>query len=197
MMSVMLPYTICKFCVYVYGEKMHILVENMMMKRKQSRLNDHKLTSVHCTDIMLHVFSLIIDTGFFKRCFVIPLCTFILCSNCVALLHCTLLHRNCDVKYWCSWTWCCMKVKFILTWNAVMLQWLAAESNWYINIATQLQCVVNGPLLPTVSQCNPLPHTNIQWRVLSPSVHKLMWAKNSGKISLFTGYRIFWNPQTM
>ena len=35
----------------------------------------------------------------------------ILCHNCVALLHCILLHRNCDVTA----LWCCMKVKFFLT----------------------------------------------------------------------------------
>ena len=47
-------------------------------------------------------------------------------------------------------------------------------------------------LLPTVSQCNPLPPTkDIDFHC----THKLMWAKNSGKISLLTNYRIFWNPQ--
>ena len=43
-----------------------------------------------------------------------------------------------------------------------------------------------------MSQCNPLLHTNIHWL---PLYTKLMWAKNSGKISLLTDYRIFWNPQ--
>ena len=47
-------------------------------------------------------------------------------------------------------------------------------------------------VLLTVSQCHPLPHTNVHWLT---TVHKLMWAKKSGKISLFTNYRIFWNPQ--
>ena len=47
-------------------------------------------------------------------------------------------------------------------------------------------------LLPAVSQCNPLPHTNIHWL---PLYTKLMWAKNRRKISLLTNYRIFWNPQ--
>ena len=66
---------------------------------------------------------------------------FILRCNCVALPHYTLLHRNCDVtplQYR-------MKVKFILTWNAVMLRWLAAKSNRYIGTATQLRCSMNGP----------------------------------------------------
>ena len=39
----------------------------------------------------------------------------ILCRNCVALPHCTLLHRNCDDTA----LRCRMKVKFILTWNVV------------------------------------------------------------------------------
>ena len=60
---------------------------------------------------------------------------FILCRNCVVLPHCTLLHRNCDVT--ALILLCCMKVKFILTWNAVMLWWLAAESNWY-NVKKEL-----------------------------------------------------------
>ena len=42
--------------------------------------------------------------------------------NCVALPHCTLLHRNCDVIA----LQCRMKVKLIFTWNAVKLRWLAA-----------------------------------------------------------------------
>ena len=66
---------------------------------------------------------------------------FILHRNCVALQHCTALHRNCDVTA----LWCHMKVKFILTWNAVMLRWLLAESNQYIGTATQLRCSINGP----------------------------------------------------
>ena len=53
---------------------------------------------------------------------------FILRCNCVALPHCNLLHRNCDVTA----LRCRMKIKFILTWNAVMLWWLTAESNWYM-----------------------------------------------------------------
>ena len=66
---------------------------------------------------------------------------FILRLNCVALPHCTLLHRNCDVTA----LRCLMKVKFILTWNVAMLRWLAAESNQYISTATQLGCSMNGP----------------------------------------------------
>ena len=66
---------------------------------------------------------------------------FILRRNCVALSHCTLLHRNCDVTVLRSR----MKVEFILTWNAVMLRWLAAESNLYISTAMQLRCSMNGP----------------------------------------------------
>ena len=58
---------------------------------------------------------------------------------CVALPHCTRLHRNYDVTA----LRCRMKVKFILTWNAVKLRWLAAESNRYISTATQLQCSMN------------------------------------------------------
>ena len=50
--------------------------------------------------------------------------------------------RNCNVTA----LWCCMKVKLILTWNAVLLQWLAAESNWCIGTAAQLWCSMNGPL---------------------------------------------------
>ena len=38
------------------------------------------------------------------------------------------------------------EVIFILTWHAVKLRWLAAESNGYISTATQLQCNMNGPL---------------------------------------------------
>ena len=60
----------------------------------------------------------------------------------IALCCRIFLHRNCDVTE----LRCRMKVKFILTWNAVMQQWLAAESNWYIGTATQLRCSVNGPL---------------------------------------------------
>ena len=60
----------------------------------------------------------------------------------VALPHCTILHRNCDVTA----LRCRMKVKFILTWNAVMLRWLASESTRYIGTATQLLCSMNGPL---------------------------------------------------
>ena len=67
---------------------------------------------------------------------------FILRCNCVALPQCTLLHRNCDVTA----LWCRMKVNFILTWNAVKLWWLAAESNQYISTATQLRCSMNEPL---------------------------------------------------
>ena len=61
---------------------------------------------------------------------------FILHCNCVALPHCILLRRNCDVTA----LRCRMKVKFILTWNGVKLGWLAAESNRYIGTATQLWC---------------------------------------------------------
>ena len=68
---------------------------------------------------------------------------FILRRNCTVLPHCTALHRNCNVTA----LQCCIKVKFILTQNAVMLQWLAAESNQYINTATQLQCSMSGPLV--------------------------------------------------
>ena len=32
-------------------------------------------------------------------------------------------------------------------------------------------------------------------RTLTSTVHKLMWAKDKGKISLLTNYKIFWNPQ--
>ena len=60
----------------------------------------------------------------------------------LTLSHCTKLHRNYDVTP----LLCRMKVKFILTWKAVMLQWLAAESNRYIGTATQLRCRMNGPL---------------------------------------------------
>ena len=67
---------------------------------------------------------------------------FILHHNYVALPHCTLLHRSCDVTA----LRCCIKVKFILTWNAVKLRWLVAESNRYIDTATQLRCGMNGPL---------------------------------------------------
>ena len=56
-----------------------------------------------------------------------------LCRNCVALSYCILLHRNCYVTA----LRCHMKDKLILTWNAVMLQWLVAESNRYIGTATQ------------------------------------------------------------
>ena len=50
---------------------------------------------------------------------------FILRHNCVSLSHCTciLLHRNCDVTA----LRCRMKVKFILTWHAVTLRWLAQK----------------------------------------------------------------------
>ena len=68
---------------------------------------------------------------------------FILRRNCTVLPHCTALHRNCNVTA----LRCRIKVKFILTQNAVMLQWLAAESNRYIDTATQLQCSMNGPLV--------------------------------------------------
>ena len=44
---------------------------------------------------------------------------FILHRNCVTLQHCTFLHRNCDVTV----LRCLMKVTFILTCNAVKLQW--------------------------------------------------------------------------
>ena len=46
---------------------------------------------------------------------------FILHRNCVAALHPSACY--CDVTA----LQCCMKVKFILTWNAVKLRWLAAE----------------------------------------------------------------------
>ena len=62
---------------------------------------------------------------------------FILRRNCVALLHCTLLHRNCDATAVRR----PMKVTFILTWTAVKLWWLAAESNWHIS-APQCNCSV-------------------------------------------------------
>ena len=52
-------------------------------------------------------------------------------GNCIALPHCSVLHRNCDVAA----LWCHLEVEFILTWNAVKLQWLAAESNRYTDIA--------------------------------------------------------------
>ena len=68
----------------------------------------------------------------------------ILHHNCVALPHCNLLHRSCDVTS--TVLQFRMKVKFILTWNAVMLLWLAAESNLYIGITTQLRCSMNRPL---------------------------------------------------
>ena len=68
---------------------------------------------------------------------------FILRCNCTVLPHCTALHRNCNVTA----LRCRIKVKFILTQNAVMLQWLAAESNQYIGTATRLQCSMNRPLV--------------------------------------------------
>ena len=46
------------------------------------------------------------------------------------------LHRNCGDAW---------KLKFILTWNAVKLQWFLAKSNWYIGTTTQLGCNVNKP----------------------------------------------------
>ena len=36
--------------------------------------------------------------------------------------------------------------KFILTWNAVMPQWLVPENNRYIGTKTQLRCSMNGHL---------------------------------------------------
>ena len=62
--------------------------------------------------------------------------------NCVALPHCTLLQRICNVTA----LRCRMKVKFILARNAVKLRWLVAESNRYIGTTTQLRCSMNGPL---------------------------------------------------
>ena len=75
---------------------------------------------------------------------------FILHRNCVALPHCTLLHRNCDVTA----LRCRMKVKFISTWNAVMLRWLAAERSWHIDTATQLRCTcsMNRPYICVMTQ---------------------------------------------
>ena len=67
---------------------------------------------------------------------------FILCRNCVALPQCNVLHRNCDVTA----LWCHMKVKLILIWNDVMLQWLAAESNQYTSTTTQWNVRMNRPL---------------------------------------------------
>ena len=72
---------------------------------------------------------------------------FILLHNCVLLPHCTLLHRNCDVTA----LPCRMKVKLILTWSAVNLWWLAAESNWYIGTATQLRCSMTRQKLTVTS----------------------------------------------
>ena len=45
----------------------------------------------------------------------------------VVLLHCTVMHRNCDVTA----LWYYIKFTFFFTWNAVKLRWLAAESNQY------------------------------------------------------------------
>ena len=57
----------------------------------------------------------------------------------IALLsHCTLLHRTCDDTA----LQCRIKVKFILTWNAVNLRWLEAESNQYISVPMQLRCIM-------------------------------------------------------
>ena len=53
--------------------------------------------------------------------------------NCIALLHSTFLHRNCNVTA----LQCRIKVEFILTWNWVMLGWLSAERNQYIGTTTQ------------------------------------------------------------
>ena len=55
------------------------------------------------------------------------------------LLKCILLYRNRDVTA----SRCHTEVKFILTWNTVMLHWLAAESNWYSGTATQSRCSMN------------------------------------------------------
>ena len=60
--------------------------------------------------------------------------------RCVAALHPTAQKLRCTALR------CRMKVKFILTWNAVMLRSLAAESNRYIGTATQLRCSMIGPL---------------------------------------------------
>ena len=67
-------------------------------------------------------------------------CPVILYRNCVALPHSTLLHRNCDVTA----LWCRMKVKFILTWNAVKLRWLAAEIK-VIDLSTPQRKPIKGP----------------------------------------------------
>ena len=82
-----------------------------------------------------------------KLCIYIWLCCVLLLHEVrsyyavIALPHCILLHRNCDFTA----LQCRMKVKFILTWNAVKLRWLATESNGYIGTATQLRCSMNGP----------------------------------------------------
>ena len=70
-----------------------------------------------------------------SRCFAVKMANEFQCPK--MLPHRTLLHKNCGVTA----LQCRMKVKFILTWNAFKLRWLAAESNQYIVTAMQLWCI--------------------------------------------------------
>ena len=69
-------------------------------------------------------------------------------SRCIGTLH-----RNCNVTV----LRCRMKVKFILTWNVVML-WVAAESDQYIGTTMQLRCSMNGSLQHESFVAQPVLH---------------------------------------
>ena len=69
---------------------------------------------------------------------------FILGRNCVALPHCTLLHRNCDVTA----LRCRMKVHFNLKCGEAVVTCGRKYCNRYIGTTTRLRCsmnMMNGP----------------------------------------------------
>ena len=93
-----------------------------------------------CSISLLNVGVMHLESSYMcKICSKVP---FILRRHCVALPCCTFLHRNCDVTVLRSR----MKVEFIITWNEVLVRWLATESNSYIGTATQRNVSKNGPL---------------------------------------------------
>ena len=97
----------------------------------------------------------------------------------IALCCRTALSRNCHVTALRG----CIKVKFILTWNLVMLWWLAAGSNQYISTATQPNVSMNRPLhqQPNTS----LPHSGATER------HKGYYVLPSFNLTLLRSWVVY------